>query len=258
MKLFYTPGACSLSPHIVLLEAGLPFTMEKVDLKTKKTEKGSDFTTINSKGAVPALQLDDGRVLTEGSAVVQYLADQKPDLGLAPRAGSFERYQLVELLNYIASELHKGFSPLFNPSISADWKTAVLANLDKKFQWLTTYLGTKNYLMGDTFTGCVSVHRAQLVLARRDRSRQVSRAHGLPCAGGSPAQGARSAQSRGTHPLSRHGARRRWRLKSAPCSFRARPATGPRAVSLSPRRRHRCPAARTAATQAAHTTDSGP
>jgi glutathione S-transferase len=152
MKLFYTPGACSLSPHIVLLEAGLPFTMEKVDLKTKKTEKGSDFTTINSKGAVPALQLDDGRVLTEGSAVVQYLADQKPDLGLAPRAGSFERYQLVELLNYIASELHKGFSPLFNPSISTDWKTAVLANLDKKFQWLTTYLGTKNYLMGDTFT----------------------------------------------------------------------------------------------------------
>jgi glutathione S-transferase len=152
MKLFYTPGACSLSPHIVLLEAGLPFTMEKVDLKTKKTEKGSDFTTINSKGAVPALQLDDGRVLTEGSAVVQYLADQKPDLGLAPRAGSFERYQLVELLNYIASELHKGFSPIFNPSISADWKTAVLANLDKKFQWLTTYLGTKNYLMGDTFT----------------------------------------------------------------------------------------------------------
>ncbi|MGO8857120.1 MAG: glutathione transferase GstA [Steroidobacteraceae bacterium] len=152
MKLFYTPGACSLSPHIVLLEAGLPFTMEKVDLKTKKTEKGSDFTSISSKGAVPALQLDDGRVLTEGPAVVQYLADQKPDLGLAPRAGSFERYQLVELLNYIASELHKGYSPLFNPSISADWKTAVLANLDKKFQWLTTYIGDKNYLMGDTFT----------------------------------------------------------------------------------------------------------
>lgn len=152
MKLFYTPGACSLSPHIVLREASLPVTMEKVDLKTKKTEKGLDFTTINSKGSVPALQLDDGRVLTEGPAVVQYLADQKPDLGLAPRAGSFERYQLVELLNYIASELHKGYSPLFNPSISADWKTAVLANLDKRFQWLTTYLGTKNYLMGDTFT----------------------------------------------------------------------------------------------------------
>jgi glutathione S-transferase len=152
MKLFYAPGACSLSPHIVLLEAGLPFTMEKVDLKTKKTEKGSDFATVNSKGAVPALQLDDGRVLTEGVAIVQYLADQKPDSKLAPRAGSFERYQLAELLNYISTELHKGYSPLFNPGISADWKTAVLSNLDKKFQWLTEYLGTKNFLMGDTFT----------------------------------------------------------------------------------------------------------
>ena len=152
MKLFYTPGACSLSPHIVLREASLPVTMEKVDLTTKKTEKGLDFTTINSKGSVPALQLDDGRVLTEGPAVVHYLADQKPDLGLAPRAGSFERYQLLELLNYITSELHKGYSPLFNPSISADWKTATLANLDKQFQWLTHYLGNKSYLMGNTFT----------------------------------------------------------------------------------------------------------
>jgi glutathione S-transferase len=152
MKLYYSPGACSLSPHIVLLEAGLPFTVEKVDLKTKKTEKGTDYLTINSKGGVPALQLDDGRVLTEGPAVVQYLADQKPGSGLAPPAGSFERYQLMELLNYITSELHKGFSPLFNPGISADWKSATLANLDKKFQWLTTYLGNKTYLMGDAFT----------------------------------------------------------------------------------------------------------
>lgn len=152
MKLYYAPGACSLSPHIVLLETGLPFTMEKVDLKTKKTEKGTDFSTINSKGGVPALQLDDGRILTEGPAVVQYLADQKPELGLAPRAGTFERYQLMELLNYITSELHKGFSPLFNPGISADWKTATLANLEKKFQWLTDYLGSKTYLMGNTFT----------------------------------------------------------------------------------------------------------
>ena len=115
MKLFYSPGACSLSPHIVLLEAGLPFTLEKVNLKTKTTEKGLDFNTINSKGGVPALQLDDGRVLTEGPAVVQYLADQKPESGLAPRAGSFERYQLMEILNYITSEVHKNFSPLFNP-----------------------------------------------------------------------------------------------------------------------------------------------
>src|ERR1035438_10085389 len=116
MKLFYTPGACSLSPHIVLLEAGLPFTMEKVDLKTKRTEQGADYLTINSKGGVPALQLDDSRILTEGPAVVQYLADQKPESGLAPPQGSFERYQLMELLNYITSELHKGFSALFNRS----------------------------------------------------------------------------------------------------------------------------------------------
>ncbi len=152
MKLYYAPGACSLSPHIVLLEAGLPFTLEKVDLKTKKTEKGTDYTTINSKGGVPALQLDNGQVLTEGPAVVQYLADLKPETGLAPPAGSFERYRLMELLNYITSELHKSFGALFNPGISADWKAATLANLDKKFQWLTNYLGNKSYLMGDTFT----------------------------------------------------------------------------------------------------------
>ena len=152
MKLYYAPGACSLSPHIVLLEAGLPFTLEKVDLKTKKTEKGTDYTTINSKGGVPALQLDNGQVLTEGPAVVQYLADLKPESGLAPPAGSFERYRLMELLNYITSELHKSFGALFNPGISADWKAATLANLDKKFQWLTEYLGSKNYLMGDAFT----------------------------------------------------------------------------------------------------------
>ncbi len=152
MKLFYSPGACSLSPHIVLLESGLQFTTEKVDLKSKKTDTGLDFTSINSKGAVPALQLDDGRVLTEGAAVVQYLADQRPDTGLAPRPGTFERYQLAEILNYIASEVHKGFSPLFNPAISADAKTAALANLEKKFQWLSGFLGDKHYLLGDTFT----------------------------------------------------------------------------------------------------------
>jgi glutathione S-transferase len=152
MKLFYAPGACSLSPHIVLLEAGLPFTLEKVNLKTKTTEKGLDFATINSKGGVPALQLDDGRVLTEGPAVVQYLADQKPDSGLAPRAGSFERYQLMEILNYITSELHKNFSPLFNPEAGPEVKKTALANLEKKFQWLGAHLGGKKYLMGETFT----------------------------------------------------------------------------------------------------------
>ena len=97
MKLYFSPGACSLSPHIVLMEAGLPFTAEKVDLKTKKTASGADYFGINSKGAVPALELDDGQVLTEGAAIVQYLADQKPDSGLAPRDGTFERYRLMEI-----------------------------------------------------------------------------------------------------------------------------------------------------------------
>jgi glutathione S-transferase len=152
MKLYYAPGACSLSPHIVLLEAGVPFTLEKVDLKTKKTEKGTDYLTINSKGSVPALQLDDGRVLTEGPAVVQYLADQKPDSALAPRAGAFERYQLMEILNYLSSEVHKAFGPLFNPETSAEVKAASKTEIAKKFDWLSGFLGSKTHLLGNTFT----------------------------------------------------------------------------------------------------------
>lgn len=152
MKLYYSPGACSLSPHIVLVEAGLPYTLEKTDLATKKTAAGVDYLTINSKGSVPALQLDDGRVLTEGPAVVQYLADLKPESGLAPRAGTFERYRLMELLNYLTSEVHKGFGPLFNAKASADWKASALANLEKKFTWLVGLLAGKKYLMGDTFS----------------------------------------------------------------------------------------------------------
>jgi glutathione S-transferase len=152
MKLFYKSGACSLSPHIVLLESGLPFTLEAVDLKTKKTAHGADYLKINSKGGVPALQLDDGRVLTEGTAIVQYLADQKPESHLAPALGTFERYQLAEILNYIASEVHKGFSPLFNPALDPDAKAAAYANLDKKFHWLSDFLAAKKYLLGDTFT----------------------------------------------------------------------------------------------------------
>src|SRR5271155_1776886 len=152
MKLFYFPGACALSPHIVLNELGLPYTLEKIDVATKKTAGGLDYLTINSKGAVPALQLDDGRVLTEGPAIVQYLADLKPDSGLAPRAGTFERYQLMEILNYITSELHKSLGALFNPKISADWKASVLAAMDIKFEWLTGFLTGKTYVMGNTFT----------------------------------------------------------------------------------------------------------
>jgi glutathione S-transferase len=152
MKLYYSPGACSLSPHIVLLEAGLPFTLVKTNLKSKHTAAGADYLQINSKGAVPALELDDGRVLTEGPAIVQYLADQKSDSGLAPRFGTFERYQLMETLNYISTELHKGFGPLFNPSTSAEAKQGARDNLGKKFDWLSTSFGDKKFVQGDTFT----------------------------------------------------------------------------------------------------------
>lgn len=152
MKLYFSPGACSLSPRIVLLEAGLPFTAEKADLKSKKTASGADYLAVNSKGAVPALELDDGQVLTEGPAIVQYLADLRPESGLAPRAGSFERYRLMEILNYIASEVHKGFSPLFRPDMPADARKIAMDNLAKKFDWLSAHLGGGKFLMGDAFT----------------------------------------------------------------------------------------------------------
>jgi glutathione S-transferase len=152
MKLYYFKGACSLSPHIVLLELGLPFTLVQVEPKAKRTEGGADYLKVNSKGAVPALELDNGQVLTEGPAIVQYLADLKPDAGLAPKAGSFERYRLMEILNYITSEVHKGFSPLFNPAITAEWKEATLTALGKKFDWLTGFLGSHEYLLGSQFS----------------------------------------------------------------------------------------------------------
>ena len=151
MKLYYAKGACSLSPHIVLLEAGLPFTLEKVDFATRKTDQGVDYSTVNSKGSVPTLELDDGKRLTEGPAIVQYLADQKPDSGLAPRAGTFERYQLMEILNFITSEVHKNFSPLFN-NASPEMKEAARTAVGKKFDWLSGFLGGKPYLMGNSFT----------------------------------------------------------------------------------------------------------
>jgi glutathione S-transferase len=151
MKLYYSPGACSLSPHIALRETGLAFTLEKTDLKTKKTAAGADYWSINSKGAVPALQLDDGRVLTEGPAIVQYIADQKPDSGLAPRWGTFERYRLMEMLNYVGTELHGGFHPLFTPGSPPEVKAAAVENLGRKFNWLSKHLGGP-YALGDTFT----------------------------------------------------------------------------------------------------------
>ena len=151
MKLFYSPGACALSPHIVLLEAGLPFTIEKTDLRTKKTETGSDYYAVNSKGTVPALQLDDGRVLTEGPAIVQYLADQNPSSGLAPKAGSIERYRLQEWLSFINSEVHKAFSPLFGDT-SADTKQYARGYITKRLNWLQGAMGAKTFLMGEQYT----------------------------------------------------------------------------------------------------------
>ncbi len=152
MKLFYSPGACSLSPHIVLREVGIPYQLEKVDLKTHQTASGADYYAINPKGYVPALQLDDGRILTEGPAVVQYLADRKPDSRLAPAAGTFERAQLQEWLNYIGTELHKGMGVLFNPKLSAEARETVVLTMQKKFDYLSKHLANRKFLMGDEFS----------------------------------------------------------------------------------------------------------
>jgi len=152
MKLYYAPGACSLSPHIALREAGLPVELVKVDLKAKKTEKGDDYLKINPNGYVPALQLDDGSVLTEGPAMVQYIADRKPEAKLAPAAGSMARYRLQEWLNYISTEIHKGFSPLFNPATPDEYKKMVVDRLHLRFAVLDKFLAGKQFLLGDTFT----------------------------------------------------------------------------------------------------------
>ena len=151
MKLYYSPGACSLSPHIVLRELGIPFDLEKVDTKAGKTERGADFRSVNPKGYVPALELDDGKVLTEGPAIVQYLADQKPAARLAPQNGSFERYQLQEWLNYITSELHKSFGTLFNPNAPADFKQATKDAIGKRLDFLSGRVA-KGFLTGEQFT----------------------------------------------------------------------------------------------------------
>jgi glutathione S-transferase len=152
MKLYYSPGACSLSPHIVLREAGLPFELKKVNNKDKTVEGGGDFWKVNPRGYVPALELDNGQVLTEGPAIVQYLADQKPESGLAPKAGSFERYRLAEWLNFLTSEIHKQFSPLFKPNTPEDYKPIAKQNLATRFDWLDKQLEGKDFLTGKGFT----------------------------------------------------------------------------------------------------------
>jgi glutathione S-transferase len=152
MELYFSPGACSLASHITAREAGIPVELKRADTKTKKLADGSDFFAVNSKGAVPALRLDNGQVLTEGVVIMQYLADQKPGSHLAPAAGTLERYRLQEWLNYITSEVHKSYSPLWNPSADPKVKEYTQANLDKKLDWVNGQLAGKKYLTGDTFT----------------------------------------------------------------------------------------------------------
>ena len=150
MKLYYMPGACSLAPHIALREAGLPFDLVKVDGASKKTEGGEDYLAVNSKGAVPAIKLDDGQVLTEGAAIQQYIADKAPGKKLAPAAGTIERYRLQEWLNYVASEIHKGIGQLFNKQMPDDFKDAVKKGLAaKQLPFLEKALAGRDYLMGE-------------------------------------------------------------------------------------------------------------
>ncbi len=152
MKLYLKPGACSLAVHIVLEELGLPYETETVDLKGKTTGSGADYLAINPKGYVPALQLDDGTVLTEGPAIVQYLADLQPHKRLAPPNGTLARYQLQSWLTFVGTELHKQFSPLFNPAAPEEWKQQCRAAIERRLAWVDRELAGRDYLMGADFT----------------------------------------------------------------------------------------------------------
>ena len=152
MKLYYSPGACLLAPHIAAREAGLDLELVKVDLRAKTLEDGSSYVAINPKGAVPALTLDDGALLTENAVVLQYLAEQAPGSGLMPPAGSMERWRLLELLNFIATELHKGFGPLWNPTTPPEVREQTVKLLGKKFGLLEAQLADRPYLTGETFS----------------------------------------------------------------------------------------------------------
>ncbi len=152
MKLYYSPGACSLSPHIVARESGLDIALAKVDLGTKTIAVEGDFLAVNPKGYVPALQLENGDVLTEGPAIVQYLADRKPESGLVPKPGTLERYRLQEMLGYINSEIHKVYSPLFNSATPAETVTERRQYLKKRYKLLDERLAGRDYLFGDRFT----------------------------------------------------------------------------------------------------------
>jgi len=152
MKLYFSPGACSLSPHIALREAGADFELEQVDLRSKQTKSGGDFRKVNPKGMVPVLILDGGDTLTEGPAIVQYIADQNPASAIAPPPGSIARYHLMEWLNFVTSELHKNYTPLFKPTTPDDYKTMARDTLAERYSFLNEKLAGRQYLMGDRFT----------------------------------------------------------------------------------------------------------
>ncbi|HZR71479.1 glutathione transferase GstA [Bradyrhizobium sp.] len=152
MKLYYAPGACSLSPHIALLEAGLPYDLVKVDLRAKKLENGDDFLKVNPKGQVPALVTDDGELITEGPVIVQRIADKVAAKNLAPARDSAERYKLLEWLTYINSELHKNIGPMFNPMLSDEAKGVFKDRATSKFKYVDSQLAGHDYLMGKQFT----------------------------------------------------------------------------------------------------------
>jgi glutathione S-transferase len=152
MKLYFSPGACSLASHITLLEAGLPFTTDKVDMRSRRTSDGQDFSAVNPNGYVPALALDDGQFLTEGQAILQYLADRKPEAQLAPPAGTMDRYRLIEWLSFISSELHKNFGPLLRPGGPEEPKTAARDKLTQRLTHVANHLASRQYLVGDHFT----------------------------------------------------------------------------------------------------------
>jgi len=152
MKLYYSPGACSLSPHIALHESGLAFDAIAAPTKTHKLADGTDYYTINPLGYVPLLVLDDGTQLREGPAIVQYIADQVPAKQLAPANGTYARYKLQEWLNFIGTELHKGFSPMFTPGMPDEAKTIAKTRLNSRLQWVDGELARTPYLMGNTFT----------------------------------------------------------------------------------------------------------
>jgi glutathione S-transferase len=152
MKLYYAPGACSLAPHIVAREAGIELELEKVDFATKKTESGKDFLTINPNGYVPALEYEQGKVLTEGPVIQQFLADKKPASGLAPACGTMERYRLQELLTFINSEIHKTYGALFSPNVTPEVREERLGTLRKRFGAIDQKLAGKQFLLGEKFT----------------------------------------------------------------------------------------------------------